>query len=139
MTLQPPFIADLTPEAEIARFREIQPRLQEVWEALMMRDEEPHTSVVVPSMTLDQSELRKIDGASFYEERLLFLLIRLHELVIMIVIAGVVAFILDGLVERLTRWMPRPPGRMRRQAMIRAHLPRPRARLTTTPPSRRAI
>src|SRR5437016_6866942 len=36
-----------------------------------------------------------------------FLLIRLHELVIMLLIAGVVAFILDGMVERLTRWMPR--------------------------------
>src|SRR6185295_506621 len=70
---------DLTPEAEIAGFRELQPRLQAVWDALMMRDEEPHTSVVVPSMTLDQSELRKIDGASFYEERLLFLLIRLRN------------------------------------------------------------
>jgi hypothetical protein len=79
MIPQPPFAADLTSEAEIARFRELQPRLQEVWEALMMRDEEPHTSVVVPSMTLDQSELRKIDGASFYEERLLFLLIRLRN------------------------------------------------------------
>ena len=44
-----------------------------------MRDEEPHTSVVVPSLTLDQSELRKLPGASFYEERLLFLLIRLRN------------------------------------------------------------
>ena len=44
-----------------------------------MREEEPHTSVVVPSLTLDQSELRKISGASFYEERLLFLLIRLRN------------------------------------------------------------
>jgi hypothetical protein len=76
---KPPFAADLTPETEIAAFRELQPRLQAVWDALMMRDEEPHTSVVVPSMTLDQSELRKIDGASFYEERLLFLLIRLRN------------------------------------------------------------
>ena len=76
---RPPFAVDLTPEAEIAGFRELQPRLQAVWEALMMRDEEPHTSVVVPSMTLDQSELQKIDGASFYEERLLFLLIRLRN------------------------------------------------------------
>ena len=79
MIPRPPFAADLTPEAEIAAFREIQPRLQAVWEALLMRDEEPHTSVVVPSMTLDQSELQKIDGASFYEERLLFLLIRLRN------------------------------------------------------------
>src|SRR5262245_20621896 len=45
----------------------------------MMQEEEPHTSVVIPSITLDQSELRKLAGASFYEERLLFLLIRLRN------------------------------------------------------------
>jgi hypothetical protein len=76
---KPPFPVDLTPEAEIAAFRDLQTRLQSVWEALTMADEEPHTSVVVPSMTLDQSELRKLAGASFYEERLLFLLIRLRN------------------------------------------------------------
>jgi hypothetical protein len=79
MIPQPPFSMDLSPEAEIAGFRDLQPRLLAVWEALTMRDEEPHTSVVVPSMTLDQSELRKLSGASFYEERLLFLLIRLRN------------------------------------------------------------
>ena len=79
MTPNLPLPMDLDPEAEMAAFRELQLRLPSVWEALMMRDEEPHTSVVVPSMTLDQSELRKIDGASFYEERLLFLLIRLRN------------------------------------------------------------
>jgi hypothetical protein len=44
-----------------------------------MREEEPHTSVIVPSLTLDQSELKKLPGANFYEERLLFLLIRLRN------------------------------------------------------------
>jgi hypothetical protein len=75
----PKLPTDLSPEAEIAAFREIQPRLLSVWEALTMQDEQPHTSVVVPSMTLDQSELKKLAGASFYEERLLFLLIRLRN------------------------------------------------------------
>ena len=75
----PPFPADLTPEDEIARFERLKPRLQEVWQSLVDRDEEPYTSVVVPSLTLDQSELRKLPGASFYEERLLFLLIRLRN------------------------------------------------------------
>jgi hypothetical protein len=69
----------LSLEQEIAAFRELQPRLLSVWDALTMRDEEPHTSVVVPSLTLDQTELRKLSGASFYEERLLFLLIRLRN------------------------------------------------------------
>jgi hypothetical protein len=76
---QPPFPIDLSPEAEMAEFRRLQPRLLEVWNALTMQDEAAHTSVVVPSMTLDQSELRKLSGASFYEERLLFLLIRLRN------------------------------------------------------------
>jgi hypothetical protein len=79
MIPKPPFLKDLTPEHEIAEFERLKPRLAEVWDALMMREEEPHTSVVVPSLTLDQSELRKIAGASFYEERLLFLLIRLRN------------------------------------------------------------
>ena len=60
MDLRPPFPADLTPEDEIARFERLKPRLEEVWQALVDRDEEPYTSVVVPSLTLDQSELRKL-------------------------------------------------------------------------------
>ncbi len=35
--------------------------------------------MVVPSLTLDQAELTKLEGAPFYEERLLFLLIRLRD------------------------------------------------------------
>jgi len=79
MIPKPPFLKDLSPEREAAEFEGLKPRLAEVWDALMMRDEVPHTSVVVPSLTLDQSELTKIAGASFYEERLLFLLIRLRN------------------------------------------------------------
>ena len=79
MIPKPPFLKDLTAEREIAEFQRLQPRLAEVWDALVMQEEEPHTSIVVPSLTLDQSELKKIAGASFYEERLLFLLIRLRN------------------------------------------------------------
>jgi hypothetical protein len=79
MIPKPPFLKDLTPEQEISEFQRLRPRLAEVWDALTMREEEPHTAVVVPSLTLDQSELRKISGVSFYEERLLFLLIRLRN------------------------------------------------------------
>jgi hypothetical protein len=76
---QHPFPVDLNSEAETAEFQRLKPKLLEVWNALTMQDEAAHTSVVVPSMTLDQSELRKLAGASFYEERLLFLLIRLRN------------------------------------------------------------
>ena len=79
MIPKPPFAKDLTVEQEIAEFEKLKPRLKEVWDVLTMREEEPHTSVIVPSLTLDQSELRKLPGANFYEERLLFLLIRLRN------------------------------------------------------------
>ena len=67
------------PADEIARFETLKPRLAALWETIFPGDEEHYTSVVVPSLTLDQSELRKIAGATFYEERLLFLLIRLRN------------------------------------------------------------
>jgi hypothetical protein len=76
---QPPFAATLTTEEELRRFEELKPRLNQVWDVLMRTADQPGTSVVVPSLTLDQDELRKLDGATFYEERLLFLLIRLRN------------------------------------------------------------
>jgi hypothetical protein len=79
MRPRPPFSSELTLEQEIAAFEQLKPRLRDVWETLTMRDEAPHTSVVVPSLTLDRGSLSKLSGASFYEERLLFLLIRLRN------------------------------------------------------------
>ena len=79
MIPHPPFLKDLTPEHELAEFDRLKPRMAAMWDTLTLREEEPHTTVVVPSLTLDQSELQKIAGASFYEERLLFLLIRLRN------------------------------------------------------------
>jgi hypothetical protein len=78
MIPKPPFPWQLTHEQELAEFHRIQPRLQDLWKTLTSADDAPpHTSVVVPSLNLDVSELSKLDGASYYEERLLFLLIRL--------------------------------------------------------------
>jgi PGM1 C-terminal domain len=76
---KPPFACDLSPERELLLFRQLQPRLEELWTALSNQEEQPYTSVVVPSLTLDQRELEKLEGASYYEERLLFLLIRLRN------------------------------------------------------------
>lgn len=77
--VEPPFPYDLSLEKELEIFDTLKPRLEGMWKTVMSREEEPYTSVVVPSLTLDQSELRKIAGVSFYEERLLFLLIRLRN------------------------------------------------------------
>ena len=79
MIPKPPFASDLTLEEEIAGFDRLKPRMTDLWNVLTLRDEAAHTSVVVPSLTLDQSELKKLAGVSFYEERLLFLLIRLRN------------------------------------------------------------
>ena len=79
MIPKPPFANDFSPEQEIAEFERLKPRLRDLWSSLSARDEEPYTSVVIPSLTLDQSELTKLEAASFYEERLLFLLIRLRN------------------------------------------------------------
>jgi len=79
MIPKPPFACDLSPDEELAAFELLKPRLAEVWSAVTASDDRSYTSVVVPSMTLDQGELRKLKGAPFYEERLLLLLIRLRN------------------------------------------------------------
>jgi PGM1 C-terminal domain len=76
---KPPFARDLSEAFEIAEFERLKPQLETLWSALSAREEEPYTSVVIPSLTLDQADLAKLDGAAFYEERLLFLLIRLRN------------------------------------------------------------
>jgi PGM1 C-terminal domain len=76
---KPHFFGQLPLDQEIAAFERLKPRLAEVWSALTASDDRAYTSVVVPSMTLDPGELRKLVGASFYEERLLLLLIRLRN------------------------------------------------------------
>jgi len=79
MLPKPPFACDLSNEDEIAIFDDLKSRLAGVWDSLTDCDERTYTSVVIPSMTLDQRELRKLVGAPFYEERLLLLLIRLRN------------------------------------------------------------
>jgi hypothetical protein len=69
-----------TSDREIAEFQRLKGRMNEVWDAIGgNQGQAAYTSVVVPSLTLDQEELRKISGAGFYEERLLFLLMRLRN------------------------------------------------------------
>lgn len=54
-------------------------RLAELWRTIEAGEPEVHTSIVVPSLSFDPSELAKISGAPFYEERLLFSLMRLRD------------------------------------------------------------
>jgi len=65
--------------AEVERFHALKDRLPGIWSALGNDSDYAHTSVIVPSLSVNQEELGKILGASFYEERLLFALIRLRN------------------------------------------------------------
>ncbi len=60
-------------------FHRLQARLRGVWEAIESGRPFDHTSVVVPSLSFHPEELTKISGVPFYEERLLFSLIRLRH------------------------------------------------------------
>ena len=79
MIPQPPFASDLSLDEELAAFEKLKPRLADVWKALLGTDATHGTSVIVPSLTLDQEELHKLAGVAFYEERLLFFLMRLRN------------------------------------------------------------
>ena len=64
---------------DLQRFKDLQRGLPGIWDAIEGDQPHAHTSVVVPSLSFDQEELSKISGAPFYEERLLFILIRLRH------------------------------------------------------------
>jgi PGM1 C-terminal domain len=75
MTVPPPSAEDL----EIEAFDRLKPQLAKLWDVVFPGDENAYTSVIVPSLTLDVAEMSKISGMAFYEERLLFLLMRLRN------------------------------------------------------------
>ena len=64
---------------EIARFQELQAKLAGMFRVVVEDENSPHTAVIVPSLSLPQGELKKISGASFYEERLLCMLMLLRQ------------------------------------------------------------
>lgn len=66
-------------EEEKARFAALKQRLPDLWRSLNADPQYPHTSVIVPSLSVNQEELSKVVGAAYYEERLLFALIRLNN------------------------------------------------------------
>jgi hypothetical protein len=74
--LDDPFPSPGTPE-EDQRFAALQTRLKTLWQNLSADDHVEQVVVVVPSLSLDPEELRKLKGIEHYEERLLFLLILL--------------------------------------------------------------
>lgn len=63
----------------IQRFKSLQASLSDRWQLMETDDQGDADILVVPSFSVDQQELQKIDGFLHYEERLLFSLIRLRN------------------------------------------------------------
>lgn len=63
---------------ELAAFGQIQARLAPMYRRVFGDDQVPRTVVVIPSLSLDPIELRKIRGVRHYEERMLCLLMLLR-------------------------------------------------------------
>lgn len=61
------------------QFQQLQERLKTLWRSPDEFDVRNCQVLIVPSLSLDQSELQKIAGVHYYEERLLFSLARLRN------------------------------------------------------------
>lgn len=61
------------------QFQELQTQLKTLWRSPDEFDARDCQVLVVPSLSLDQAELQKIEGVHYYEERLLFSLARLRN------------------------------------------------------------
>ncbi|HIK46406.1 MAG TPA: carboxylate-amine ligase [Leptolyngbyaceae cyanobacterium M65_K2018_010] len=65
--------------ASEVKFQQLQRQLRDRWRSTDYFDTQERHILVVPSLSLDQEELQKIEGVNHYEERLLFSLIRLRN------------------------------------------------------------
>jgi PGM1 C-terminal domain len=64
---------------EAKAYERLKPRLAALWKEVFPRDDQAYTSVIVPSVTVDAPALARHQEALYYEEALLFLLIRLRN------------------------------------------------------------
>ncbi|MBE9030031.1 carboxylate-amine ligase [filamentous cyanobacterium LEGE 11480] len=65
--------------AAVLKFRSLQNQLRDRWRNIQEFDTSAADIIVLPSLSLDQRELNKVEGCYHYEERLLFSLIRLRN------------------------------------------------------------
>lgn len=67
------------PIRQDSEFAHLQGQLRDRWRSTDEFDTQERHILVVPSLSLDQQELQKVEGVNHYEERLLFSLIRLRN------------------------------------------------------------
>ncbi len=70
---------DVSELQQIDKFRHLQSTLRDRWKTIELFDNSEADIVIIPSLSIDQRELQKIEGCEHYEERLLFSLIRLRN------------------------------------------------------------
>ncbi|MDZ8183767.1 MAG: peptide ligase PGM1-related protein [Nostoc sp. ChiSLP02] len=70
---------DVSELQQIEKFRRLQSTLRDRWKTIELFDNSEADILIVPSLSIDQRELQKIEGCEHYEERLLFSLIRLRN------------------------------------------------------------
>lgn len=68
-----------SPDSQSLAFQELQAMLRDRWPDICDQGDGNTDILVIPSFSVDQQELQKIDGFLHYEERMLFSLIRLRN------------------------------------------------------------
>jgi hypothetical protein len=83
LTVGTDFSAEIGPRPgsaeELAEFQRLQKKMPKMFDVVSNNRRVEHTSVIVPSMSLNQDELLKLKGAIYYEERLLYLMMLLRR------------------------------------------------------------
>ncbi len=64
---------------QVDQFRKLQSTLAERWKTSELFDNSEADILIIPSLSIDQREIQKVEGFEHYEERLLFSLIRLRN------------------------------------------------------------
>ncbi|MBD2385914.1 peptide ligase PGM1-related protein [Cylindrospermum sp. FACHB-282] len=64
---------------QVDKFRNLQLTLRDRWKTSELFDNSEADILIIPSLSIDQRELQKIEGCEHYEERLLFSLMRLRN------------------------------------------------------------
>ncbi|AUT01130.1 carboxylate-amine ligase [Nostoc sp. CENA543] len=70
---------DVAKLAQIDQFHSLQLTLRDRWKTIELFDTGEADIIVVPSLSIDQREIQKVEGFEHYEERLLFALMRLRN------------------------------------------------------------
>lgn len=69
----------ISDQDETEAFQALQKKLPTIWEEVHQQPRSPHSCLIIPSLSFDQEELQKVAGVPFYEERLMFMLMRLRR------------------------------------------------------------